>query len=64
MMDSELPKDVVCGMDIDPDEAVKTEIGDQTFYFCCARCKAEFEKEPLRYIKKEESLTKSSREKK
>jgi YHS domain-containing protein len=30
------------------------EAGGRRFYFCCARCKAQFTKEPSRYV---ESLT-------
>jgi YHS domain-containing protein len=45
-------KDLVCGMDIDPNTAAgKSEYKGQTYYFCSPGCKKSFDKEPERYIK-------------
>jgi membrane fusion protein, copper/silver efflux system len=45
-------KDPVCGMDIDPKDAVgKVEFKGRTYYFCSDECKTKFEKEPGKYIK-------------
>jgi YHS domain-containing protein len=45
-------KDVVCGMDIDPKDAVgKVEYPGKTYYFCSDECKAKFEKAPTQYVK-------------
>jgi RND family efflux transporter MFP subunit len=43
-------KDPVCGMRVDPDNAVKAERRGQTRYFCGEHCKREFEKNPERYL--------------
>ena len=43
-------KDPVCGMMIDPKEAVATrEHAGQVFYFCSQDCVAKFDAEPHRY---------------
>ena len=45
-------KDPVCGMDIDPKDAVgKVEFQGRTYYFCSDECKTKFEKAPKQYIK-------------
>lgn len=37
-------RDPICGMTVDPTKAKhKSEVGGQTYYFCCARCKQTFE---------------------
>ncbi len=44
-------KDVVCGMQIDPETAAgKSEYKGQTYYFCSKGCQAQFDKEPEKYI--------------
>jgi YHS domain-containing protein len=46
-----MEKDLVCGMDVDPQTAeYKTEYHGKTYYFCSPGCKKDFEKEPQRYI--------------
>lgn len=46
----ELPKDPVCGMDVDPKTAAgKSEYQGQTYYFCSVGCKKAFDKEPAKY---------------
>ncbi|HEY3314886.1 MAG TPA: YHS domain-containing protein [Bacillota bacterium] len=45
-----MAKDPVCGMTVDEGKAAATaEYQGQTYYFCSAACKAEFEKDPKRY---------------
>ena len=51
---SELVKDPVCGMSVDP--ATATEKADHmghTYYFCSAGCRQAFEKDPARYLAKD-----------
>jgi YHS domain-containing protein len=48
-------KDLVCGMEIDPATAAgKSEYKGQTYYFCSMGCKRDFDKDPEKYIGKEE----------
>lgn len=43
--------DPVCGMWIDPENAIASEEYEgQTFYFCSAGCNAAFHKDPRRYV--------------
>ncbi len=47
-------KDPVCGMDIDPNNAVATEeYQGMTYHFCSAACNDKFKAEPEKYVKKE-----------
>ena len=47
-------KDVVCGMDIDPDTAAaKMEHEGKTYHFCSNDCHAKFMAEPQKYASKE-----------
>jgi len=49
-----MAKDPVCGMDVDERTAqYKTEHMGKTYYFCAAGCKAEFERNPMKYLKEE-----------
>jgi Cu+-exporting ATPase len=44
-------KDLVCGMDIDPDgAAAKEEYQDETYHFCSTACHDKFKAEPEKYI--------------
>lgn len=44
-------RDVVCGMDVDTQSAsTKADYQGQTYYFCSPGCKAEFEKNPQKYV--------------
>ena len=46
-------KDPVCGMMIDPKTAAGTSVYQgQTYYFCSAGCKAEFDKSPQKFTAK------------
>ena len=41
--------DVVCGMKVKESTDLKSEFQGKTFYFCSSHCKAEFDKNPLKY---------------
>lgn len=44
--------DPVCGMTVDVATAMHTAAhGGETFYFCCAGCKSDFERAPAKYLK-------------
>lgn len=48
---AELVKDLVCGMEIDPETAAATlEYQGTTYYFCAVGCKQNFEAGPEKYI--------------
>jgi Cu+-exporting ATPase len=45
-----MAKDPVCGMDIQPEQAAaQSEHKGQTYYFCSAQCKQQFDQDPQRY---------------
>ncbi|RRA50405.1 YHS domain-containing protein [Acidipila sp. EB88] len=45
-------KDVVCGMQIDSNEAAgKSEYQGQTYYFCAPGCKRKFDANPQQFVK-------------
>ena len=49
---SQMVKDVVCGMQIDPNEAAgKSEYQGQTYYFCAPGCKRKFDANPQQFVK-------------
>lgn len=49
---SQMVKDVVCGMDIDPKEAAgQSEYQGKTYYFCGLGCKRKFDGDPQQYVK-------------
>ena len=44
-------RDVVCGMDVEPDSAAaKSEYQGKTYYFCAPGCKKEFDANPSKYV--------------
>ncbi|MCI0486266.1 MAG: YHS domain-containing protein, partial [Blastocatellia bacterium] len=44
-------RDPVCGMSVVRENArYKTVFGDETFYFCCLRCKETFDRSPQNYL--------------
>ena len=44
-------KDPVCGMDVDRKTAAAThEYMGETYYFCAPGCKADFAKDPEKYL--------------
>lgn len=50
---SQMAKDPVCGMFVEPQAAIGSQYMGQTFYFCSPACKENFDKEPMKYMKKE-----------
>ncbi len=43
--------DPVCKMTVEPARAAaQSTYRGQTYYFCCPRCKQEFDREPARYV--------------
>lgn len=43
-------KDPVCGMMVNPDKAAgKSEFKGQTYYFCSADCKSQFDGDPGKF---------------
>ncbi len=48
---AEMVKDVVCGMDVDPDAAAaKSEYQGTTYYFCAVGCKQDFDANPQKFL--------------
>ncbi len=43
-------KDIVCGKEIDEQNAVTTTYGDKPFYFCSTKCERDFIGNPIRYV--------------
>jgi len=45
-------KDVVCGMDVDPDSpsTLKVQRDGKTYYFCSDQCRKSFEANPAKYV--------------
>jgi Cu+-exporting ATPase len=43
--------DLVCGMDIDPEESAGESVYlGETYYFCSAECKQKFDERPQEYV--------------
>jgi len=60
MSSTTVVKDPVCGMDIEPANASgKTEHAGQTYYFCGARCKDNFDRNPAQFVDKPAAAPKS-----
>jgi len=52
-----MSKDPVCLMDVDEQTAAwSSRSGETTYYFCSANCKAEFDKDPERFVRKTDIL--------
>lgn len=50
-----MPIDPVCGMEVSEETEFRVEYGGKTYYFCSPHCKAQFEANPEKYIKGEET---------
>ena len=49
--EKKLEKDPVCGMNVDPKNAVaKSEYNGKKYYFCCTHCKTKFDVDPDSYL--------------
>jgi Cu+-exporting ATPase len=47
-----MEKDVVCGMQVDPEKAAATSVyNGKTYYFCAKVCKTKFDRNPAQYVK-------------
>jgi YHS domain-containing protein len=44
-------KDPMCGMNVDEKTAPSSSYSGKTYYFCCGHCKAQFEKDPSKYVR-------------
>ncbi|NJE26497.1 YHS domain-containing protein [Thermococcus sp. MV5] len=45
--------DPVCGMEVSKETEFKVEYEGKIYYFCSSQCKAQFEANPEKYVKKE-----------
>jgi DNA-binding MarR family transcriptional regulator/YHS domain-containing protein len=55
-------RDPVCGMDVAPAQAAATSVyEEQTYYFCARTCKAQFDKDPDRYLHPAQHLPQHAR---
>jgi len=54
-----MPRDPVCGMDVDKDKAIKKKIGDRTYYFCSQSCANVYEQpeQELKAMKRRVAVT-------
>lgn len=54
-----MPRDPVCGMDVDKDKAIKRKIGDRTYYFCSQSCVNVYEQpeQELKAMKRRVAVT-------
>ena len=49
---SQMEKDVVCGMMVDPETAAgQSEYQGKTYYFCAPGCKRKFDANPQQFVK-------------
>ena len=56
-------RDPVCGMEVDPKTAAgKSDYKGQTYYFCSPGCKKTFDKNPEKYVVKQDSSDSSHSE--
>ncbi|WP_028992160.1 YHS domain-containing protein [Thermoanaerobacter thermocopriae] len=56
-----MAKDPVCGMTVDEGKAqAKSEYNGKTYYFCSNYCKAEFDKDPTKFVKEDTGHTSHS----
>ena len=50
--ETNMERDVVCGMQVDPAKAAGSSVyNGKTFYFCSGGCKAKFDANPKQYAK-------------
>ena len=53
-----MAKDLVCGMDVNPETAeYKTSYQGTTYYFCSPSCQKRFQENPLKYINQKEQIS-------
>ena len=55
-------KDLICGMDVNPETAVlKSVFEGNTYYFCNKSCKMTFDRDPKAYIETEKNVDGSAK---
>ena len=48
-----MERDVVCGMEVDPNKAAaSSQVNGKTYYFCSTSCKQKFDANPSQYVNK------------
>jgi YHS domain-containing protein len=52
LKEASMERDVVCGMDVDPDKAAgSSQFNGKIYYFCSKGCKTKFDADPQKYTK-------------
>lgn len=51
--EKKMAKDIVCGMEVNENDAAKAEYEGETYYFCHANCRLAFTNNPEKYLNKE-----------
>jgi YHS domain-containing protein len=51
-----MKRDPVCGMHIDPADALRLEYHGKTYFFCSQLCKREFEDRPEEYAERPSTM--------
>ena len=55
-----MDRDPVCNMEVDERAStIKSIYKDKTFHFCAKACKMEFDKNPEKFIKRQENVKKA-----
>lgn len=49
-----MTRDPVCGMEVKPNSSLKTVYKGQTYHFCHAACKHQFDLDPQRFVKQQQ----------
>jgi YHS domain-containing protein len=53
-MEGNLPRDPVCGLEVNPDDVESwVEYGGTQYFFCCPECRRVFEENPEEYAGEE-----------
>ena len=55
-----MERDPVCDMEVDPQNAPKSEFQGHTYYFCSLACKQAFDENPKEYVEKARAAGKRS----
>lgn len=61
--DKNIAKDIVCGMDVHKDKALKLKHDGKTYYFCSKGCEDTFKKDPSKYQIEGKKQKKETKEK-
>jgi len=53
-----MAKDLVCGMEVNPETAkYRTSYNGETYYFCALTCQKRFQENPLKYLNQKETVS-------